>query len=74
MKNKKKIISAVEKGLKIALENKMSTYNTSQKQVICHFMDAIVGRKIYGYFFFWNITLLSTAFGHESLGGYEQFA
>ena len=70
MKNKKKIISAVEKGLKIALENKMSTYKRETKYM--PFMDGIFGKKNTAIYSF-GISI-ATWFGQNTKGGYEEIA
>lgn len=70
MKNKKKIISAVEKGLKIAIENKMSTYKRETKYM--PFMDGIFGKKNTAIYSF-GISI-ATWFGQNTKGGYEEIA
>jgi hypothetical protein len=70
MKNTKKIISAVEKGLKIALENKMSTYKRETKYM--PFMDGIFGKKNTAIYSF-GISI-ATWFGQNTKGGYEEIA
>jgi hypothetical protein len=70
MKNKKKIISTVEKGLKIALENKMSSYKRETKYM--PFMDGIFGKKNTAIYSF-GISI-ATWFGQNTKGGYEEIA
>ena len=51
MKNKKTIITKVEKGLKVALENKMNSYKRETSYM--PFMEGIFGKKntaIYSFF------------------------
>ena len=50
MKNKKSIITKVEKGLKVALKNKMNSYK--RETTYMPFMEGIFGKKntaIYSY-------------------------
>ena len=47
MKSKKSIITKVEKGLKVALENKMNSYK--RETTYMPFMEGIFGKKILPY-------------------------
>ena len=70
MKNKKKILSLVEKGLKTALKNKMNSYNRETKYM--PFVEAIIGKKNTAIYSF-GISI-ATWLGQNTKGGYEEIA
>ncbi len=70
MKNKKKIIAKVEKGLKIALKKKINSYKRETKYM--PFMEGIFGRKNTAIYSF-GISM-ATWFGQNTKGGYEEIA
>jgi hypothetical protein len=70
MKNKKSIITKVEKGLKLALENKMNSYK--RETTYMPFMEGIFGKKNTAIYSF-GISI-ATWFGQNTKGGYEEIA
>ena len=70
MKNKKKIIAKVEKGLKIALKKKINSYKRETKYM--PFIEGIFGRKNTAIYSF-GISM-ATWFGQNTKGGYEEIA
>ncbi len=70
MKNKKIVIAKVEKGLKIALKNKINSYKRETKYM--PFVEGIFGKKNTAIYSF-GISI-ATWFGQNTKGGYEEIA
>ena len=69
-KDKKRILSKVEKGLKLALKNKMDRYK--RETTYMPFAEAILGKKNTAIYSF-GISI-TTWFGQNTKGGYEELA